>query len=374
QTIKKDKVSDRLLIEIKNYPQEHHRISILFRDQFDVRELDRSLYERKADLRQRAYEVITKLQQHATQSQANVMQLLRQEANVEQDNIHSFWISNLIFASAKYDVVAKLSQLPEVAWLDLNGILESSNVERVPAPPTAPVEPQGIEPGLAAINAPALWKMGYTGYGCVTFANDTGVDPTHPSISSKWRGCYAPASESWFQYNSSNTNPFDCGSHGTHTLGTMVGLDRTTNDTIGVAFNALWVGAPILCGLGTEDNVAAFEWALDPDNNPETIVDMPDVINNSWFDPNVQNECNNVYNKVLDALEAAGVAVIFSAGNAGPEPSTITPPHNINTDELNSFTVGALNGNSSALNIADFSSRGPAKCTNENEAIYIKPE
>ncbi|MEL6924001.1 MAG: S8 family serine peptidase [Bacteroidota bacterium] len=166
----------------------------------------------------------------------------------------------------------------------------------------------------------------------------------------------------------------DCGSHGTHTLGTMVGLDRTTNDTIGVAFNALWVGAPILCGLGTEDNVAAFEWALDPDNNPETIVDMPDVINNSWFDPNVQNECNNVYNKVLDALEAAGVAVIFSAGNAGPEPSTITPPHNINTDELNSFTVGALNGNSSALNIADFSSRGPAKCTNENEAIYIKPE
>ncbi|MEL6924002.1 MAG: hypothetical protein AAFO94_08135, partial [Bacteroidota bacterium] len=108
------------------------------------------------------------------------MQLLRQEANVEQDNIHSFWISNLIFASAKYDVVAKLSQLPEVAWLDLNGILESSNVERVPAPPTAPVEPQGIEPGLAAINAPALWKMGYTGYGCVTFANDTGVDPTHP--------------------------------------------------------------------------------------------------------------------------------------------------------------------------------------------------
>ena len=219
-----------------------------------------------------------------------------------------------------------------------------------------------------------MWNMGYTGYGLVTFVNDTGVNPSHPAYKLKYRGHYVDPAQAWFQYNSSNTQPFDCSDHGSHTLGTMIGLDRNTDDTIGVAFNALWMGSPILCGIGTEDNVAAFQWALDPDGNPNTIDDMPDVINNSWHDSSLDSmDCVSIYVSILDALEASGIAVVFSAGNDGPGPETISEPHNINTDLVNTFTVAALNGNNSNLLIADFSSRGPSHCSGTG-SFLIKPE
>ena len=219
-----------------------------------------------------------------------------------------------------------------------------------------------------------MWALGYTGYGKVTFANDTGVDPGHPAFKLKYRGHFVNAEQSWFEFNSSNTQPFDCSDHGTHTLGTMIGLDRNTNDTIGVAFNALWIGSPILCGIATEDNIAALQWALDPDDNPNTVDDMPDAINNSWHDSSLDSsDCVSIYVSVLDALEASGIAVVFSAGNEGPDPGTITPPHNINTGLVNSFTVGALDGNSPGLEIANFSSIGPSQCGSTG-SLLIKPE
>ena len=154
----------------------------------------------------------------------------------------------------------------------------------------------------------------------------------------------------------------------------MIGLDRNTNDTIGVAFNANWIGSPILCGIGTEDNVAAFQWALDPDGNPNTIDDMPDVINNSWHDSSLDTtDCVSIYVPILDALEAAGIAVVFSAGNEGPDAETITQPHNINTNLVNTFTVAALDGNTPSLTVADFSSRGPSHCGGTG-SLLIKPE
>ena len=100
---------------------------------------------------------------------------------------------------------------------------------------------------------------------------------------------------------------------------------------------------------------------------------MPDAINNSWFDPGVNGECNSAYVNILNAAEAVGIAIVFSAGNDGPNASTITSPKNINTDLVNSFAVGAVNGNSNTFTIAGFSSRGPSICGGE-ESLLIKPE
>ena len=52
--------------------------------------------------------------------------------------------------------------------------------------------PDGLEKGLVAINAPAMWALGYTGYGTKVFVADTGVDPTHPAISIQYHGNYFP--------------------------------------------------------------------------------------------------------------------------------------------------------------------------------------
>ena len=83
--------------------------------------------------------------------------------------------------------------------------------------------------------------------------------------------------------------------------------------------------------------------------------------------------CNNIYVDVLTAVEAAGVAVVFSAGNAGPGPETITAPKSVNVDLVNTFSVASVNANATNIVVSGFSSRGPSVCGGEG-SLLIKPE
>jgi bacillopeptidase F len=161
-------------------------------------------------------------------------------------------------------------------------------------------------------------------------------------------------------------------------MGTMVGWSPTTGDTVGVAIDAEWIAAKTICSSPhTTNSIAGFQWAMDPDGNPGTINDMPDAISNSWYDPSTSNECAGIYKTTLDAVEAAGIAVVFSAGNSGPGTSTITRPKNINTDEVNVFCVANINGASylggNMDPITSSSSRGPSLCGGTG-SFLIKPE
>ncbi len=103
-------------------------------------------------------------------------------------------------------------------------------------------------------------------------------------------------------------------------------------------------------------------------------MDMPDVISCSWRDPSATDECtNSIYRTTLTAVEAAGIAVVFSAGNSGPGASSITPPKNINIDSVNTFSVGNVNGNAPPYLISSSSSRGPSLCGGSG-TLLIKPE
>lgn len=370
QTFEDGIVSQRLLSNVANEPGAFHHVYILLRDQVDVLGMDAEFFARKASLETRSVELIAALQEKAETGQRALLDVLHTAPAVRKESIHPFWITSVIFAEMKGSLIAELSRHPDVAFIDLNPELLRTSVE---ATAGIMLQPNGREPGLGAINAPAMWAKGYTGYGRVGYCNDTGIDPTHPALMTKYRGWYAPPAHGWYQPGSNNTTPFDCEEHGTHVTGTMMGLDRLTNDTIGVAFNAQWIGSASLCGFGAFGLTGSLQWALNPDGNPSTIDDRPDVINNSWYDPSTQNECTGLYVSVLNSLQTAGVAVVFSAGNEGPGVSTITPPHNINTGLVNSFTVGAVNGNVSSLPIASFSSRGPSQCGGTG-SLLIKPE
>lgn len=379
QNINPETVSKKLLERLASEPGAMHSVHVVLADRVDLVTLDEQLTAQRALPEQRAETVILALKNKAAETQGLLFSKIKNSPAANPGTVRSFWVANAIFAEMKTELVAELSRRPDVAWIGLNGKLEMESVTMAPTPPVA--APGGREIGLSVIGAPALWAMGYTGYGQLAFTNDTGVDPDVPAYATKYRGFYAPTSASFFNYDEDvqgqelNTEPFDCGYHGTHVNGTIVGLERLTNDTIGVAFNAQWIGAAILCGLGTEDNVAAFQWSLDPDGNPATADDIPDIINNSWYDPSLDTlDCFSVYIPVSEAMEAAGIAVVYSAGNAGPEVGTITQPHNINLNLVNAFTVGALNGNSASLPIANFSSRGPSHCTTSDSSLLIKPE
>ena len=365
-------LTQRLLDQVEADPNEIFDISILLNDQVDAWSMHLDFHDRGLNQQERVSTLLPLLKAKAASTQGAILDLLEQSPqDVQQESIRPFWITNIIFAKVNKSMLTQLSNRDDVELLDWNAPLELEKVtDEGPAPP---VEPNDIEPGLAAIKAPALWAMGYTGYGTLSFISDTGVDPTHPAIWSQYWGHYKEDSEAWFEYQGANNGPYDCGDHGTHVAGTVQGLNRPTSDTTGVAYNAQWIGGAILCGIGTADNIAAFQWALDPDNDDNTVDDMPDVINNSWRDSSLDDDCNNAYVNVLSALEAVGVAVVFSAGNEGSGASTITPPKNINLDLVHTFAVGALNANTTNFTIAGFSSRGPSVCGGDS-SLLIKPE
>lgn len=379
QNFDPEKIAKKLLERMATEPDAFHSVNIVLSDRVDLYALDEQLAAQRGLPAQRSETVISALKEKTAATQGELLAFLKNSPASKPAAVNSFWVANAIFAELKSDLIAELSQRPDVAWIGLNGKLEMEAFSMKPAPPM--LEPNNRERGLSVIEAPALWAMGYTGYGQLAFTNDTGVDPDVPAIATHYRGFYTNTNAAFFLYDENtqaqeeDVEPFDCGLHGTHVNGTILGLERMANDTIGVAFNAQWIGGSILCGLGTEDNIASFQWSLDPDGNPATTDDMPDVINNSWYDPSLDElDCFSVYVPVLEALEAAGIAVVFSAGNEGPGVGTITPPHNINVNLVNAFTVGALNGNAGSLPIASFSSRGPSHCDSDSLSLQIKPE
>jgi PKD repeat protein/subtilisin family serine protease len=369
-----------LLTLTEEHPEDYHQVYLLLKDRVDIVQLEQNLNLERAKPEARSMAVITQLKQKAASTQGAVIAKLQRLAGVETSTIHPLWITNVIFVSMRAEAIAKFSHDPRIAWIGWNAPIELESYRDEPYSPYFPT-PGGIEPGLAAINAPAIWKLGYTGYGRSVLSIDTGVDHTHPALSHRYRGLFVPGPQAWYDYQTGTTAPFVCGNgsnlndHGTHTVGTVVGLDPNTQDTIGVAFGGMWMGAPAICDALSEDNIATFQWALDPDQNPGTASDMPDVINNSWRAVDLANECNNqLHLEAFTALEAAGIAVVFSAGNSGPGSSTITAPKNISVNEVNTFSVAAVNGNVSNFPIAGFSSRGPSICSSDTGSLKIKPE
>ena len=370
-----DRVEERLREKLASMrSDEKIRVIVYMAEQVDLNALERDFAARKAGKAVRHYETVSRLRALAEQSQRGILNELSERAQRgEAEEIEQMWLANMILGNLSKQTILDLAQRADVGMIYEDGLLElDAPVEQTQAPSV----PNGSEPGLRRINAHRLWELGYTGAGSLVMNIDTGVFGTHPALAGKWRGEEAGVMwyHAWFDQRSNPSSvPTDYGStkHGSHTMGTMVGLQASTNDTIGVAFGAKWIAAPTIdVGFSphTSFTLRAFQWAADPDSNGIDNGDVPDVIANSYQDPNVASQqCSATaggYWTVIQALETMGTAVIFSAGNSGPNAQTLTPPKN----NPNIFTVGAIDA--STNNIANFSSRGPSSCS----PSIIKPE
>ncbi len=363
-------MSERLRSAIKESPEGIHHISILLKDRVDILEMDLKFRSTKTPQVQRSQQINAALKAKAKATQAPILEILKNNERVKE--VSPLWITNVVYAKVPVDIISELSKREDIQQMDLNGKLQLEAYEE--SCEALPPAPNGREIGLERINAHKMWARGYTGRGTIGMSADQGIDPAHPALPN-YIGLYNGDDQGFFAINISEEEPTFCGDHGTHTLGTMIGLDRVNNDTIGVAFNGAWVGARTICGdtQNENENLASWQWAMDPDGDSSTVADMPVAINNSWWDPQARDECNSLYVGAIQATEAVGMAVIFSAGNGGSGDSTITAPKNINYDELNIFCVGNLNGNRNDLNITNSSSRGPSICGGDS-SILIKPE
>jgi subtilisin family serine protease len=253
------------------------------------------------------------------------------------------WIINGVAVTVPAGMINSIVSLPGVEEIRLDGVIH--------APVTKSGTTATAEWNINVIKASDIWNIGYTGTGVVVAGMDTGVDANHPDLQGRWRG----GSNSWFDPNAEHPTPYDADGHGTQVMGIMVG-GNAGGSSVGVAPGAKWIAVKIYNDADvTSFSIIheGFQWLLDPDNNPDTN-DAPDVVNNSWGIESADT-CSPEFVTDIQTLEAAGMSLVFSAGNYGPHPSTSISPAN----NAGSFAAGATDNKNA---IASFSSRGPSAC------------
>jgi serine protease AprX len=362
------KVSASLLEKTRN--GESAPFFILLRQQADV-SAARALNTKD----EKATYVFNQLKDMAAHSQKNVIAFLQSEKATYQ----SLFIVNAIRTEGTQELIHALAERSDVAKILGNSPMSFAKpVEELPATDDSR---SAIEWGIDMINANDVWDMGFRGQGVTVGGEDTGYDWTHPALKKQYRGYIAVGDTNTVDHNYAwhdaihsisplspdSLNP--CGldvkepcddyGHGTHTMGTMIGLDG--DNEIGVAPEAKWCACRNMeRGNGSPFTyLECFQWFLAPtdlnNENPNPAL-APHVINNSWGCPPSEG-CDSTNWEILDMavnnLRLAGTVVVVSAGNSGSGCSSVNDPASI---FQNSFSVGATAPNDT---IAGFSSRGP---------------
>jgi subtilisin family serine protease len=364
-------------------PEDNISVMVYLEDDLDLQALDNQLTLAAAGKKERHSQVVGAILQASGEAQKPILSLLSEaRASGEVAAYKEFWINNSIAITGRAAFIAGLSLREEVEWMTLDRVhrrldpVERSSElfyflpEDTLRKKSYPIRFLGLD---------SLWERGLTGKGILVCSIGSGTDGNHPLLTDKWRGHNGgTAAESWFDAVEGSSFPFDdernSPSHGTGVMGIILGGTRS----LGVAYDAQWIAAKVfdnenLSADGastTKDSyfTAAFQWALDPDGNPETTVDVPDVINNSWGTLGEYQEdiCQEKLWSLLDRIEAAGTVVVFSAGNEGPELFSIGSPASRSVSPVNSFAIGSVD---SLGRVSAFSSRGPSAC----DSLSIKP-
>jgi len=330
------------------YPGQEIPVIVTFADKVDPQILGGM---KDTEKRLRRFQIVKSLREKAEATQATLGTMLKDRG---VKNTRQLWMINALAAALPVQVIQEIAERPEVDHISLDQVVSAPSVTLA----IATISEWNID----AIRAPVLWNSGYAGRGVVVASMDTGVDVLHPDLATSWRG----GTNSWYDPNGEHVTPGDVNGHGTMTMGIMVG-GSAGGTNIGVAPGAQWIAAKIYDDLDlTTYSIIhqAFQWFLDPDNNPATD-DAPDVVNISWGIEAI-NSCSSEFQADIGTLKAAGIAFAIAAGNYGPASSTSISPGNY----PEGFAVGSVD---ETLNIASFSSRGPSACDNSVYPEVVAP-
>ncbi|HET6341594.1 MAG TPA: S8 family serine peptidase [Gemmatimonadota bacterium] len=286
---------------------------------------------------------------------------------VELDRL---WIVNAVVAEVDPGWIERLEADPAVAEVVPDRRITLGGEAAGPVVADATAAQPVVD--LVRIRVPEAWAQGVTGRGAIVANVDSGVNGEDDTFGNRWRGRVAGSDASWFAPVSLSVFPeddFSIGSgHGTATMGILTGGE----ETYGVAFDATWIAADVFQeGEGYVSNVLkSFEWLSDPDGDPATLSDVPDVVNNSYglttLDEEGKLPCDMIFDDAIDALEAAGAIVVWSAGNQGTQ--GITSPGSRAETPVNAFSVGSVD---QADQVSMTSGRGPSAC---GGSFATKPE
>lgn len=286
-----------------------------------------------------------------------------------------FWAANMIWVRGAPELVDTIAQRPDVARIHDNSSLSIEHPVEVVTDPDGKERDQSdlstaADWNIYKVNAHLVWAEGVTGEGAVVAGIDTGYDWTHPALISQYRGWDGSVANHNYNWHDAvhgggmycppdSPEPCDEETHGTHTMGTMVGDDGVSNQ-VGIAPGAKWIGCRAwerVNGTDIAYVTECLQWIIAPTDlsgrNPDPAK-APHVVNNSWICvPSEGCTDPNALKTVIENVRAAGIVVLGGAGNDGSACTTVSFPPAIYEGY---FSVGATTRTD---DVASFSSRGP---------------
>jgi hypothetical protein len=323
------------------------RLFVIMKNQADISDVAKI-----KDRDQRLSTTYQKLTAHANSTQAGLRNFF-DSVGVEYT---PYYLENAMEVQGGVLMRLYLMTRPEVERVIPSPRLRAAS-EDSPQPGYLTEAGDGVQWNISMIGADKVWdEFNARGAGIVVGQSDSGVDGNHPAIEKQYRGYVSGDDYNWFDPWDGTTSPNDEGGHGTHTTGTILGADG-----IGVAPDAQWIGCvnldrnlanPALYLDCMQFMLAPFPHGGDPltDGDPTKAAH---VLNNSWGCPTLEGCDPNALLQATDNLRAAGIFVVVSTGNDGPNCETVESPLSLYDS---AFSVGAID---QFGNMADFSSRGP---------------
>jgi len=325
------------------------RLFVIMKDQADLSSL-----RQIQDIDARRTEAYKELTQLANETQADI----RKTFDATGVKYTPYYLMNAMEVRGGTLVRLYLLTRPEVDRVIPSPRLRPAEaVEALTMSGFAEDAPNEVQWNVKMIGADKVWEeFGARGEGIVVGQSDSGVDKNHPQLKESYRGNVGGDDYNWLDPWNDTSTPYDPGGHGTHTLGTILGQNN-----IGIAPGATWFACSNLTrNLANpafyldcmQFMLAPFPYHGDPftDGDPTRAAD---VLNNSWGCPEIEGCDPNALLPAANNLRDAGIFVVVSTGNDGPNCSTVTAPLSL-YDSV--FSVGAID---QFGDMASFSSRGP---------------
>ncbi len=224
------------------------------------------------------------------------------------------------------------------------------------------------------VGANQVWATGNLGQGVTVATLDTGIDPTFLSLRATpgvWHDrflvYYDAIANKTYESPRLLRSPRDPNGHGTHVAGMIGNSDKENGHYLGIAPGVNFVSVRVLDGTGMgnyADVLRGINWVVQHKDEYNIRV-----LNMSMYATPVAPYWVDPYNLAVMAAWKAGIVVVVSAGNDGPEPLSIGVPGN--TPYV--ITVGAFTDNYTPNDLGDdyipsFSATGPTL------DAFVKPD
>lgn len=339
---------------------------------------------KSAPLSERSKIVIDALESNLTKHSKKLMALINSGLIKGVTGVTPLWIINSIRVRAKASAIRKLIATNEATRITLDSPQELDSLDYVGNTPKSHSET--VAWGVAKIDAPKVWKLGFMGQGVTVALIDSGINKNHPDLSQNiWKNPgetgvdetgknketnaidddtngYIDDVMGW-NFIDDNNDLSDSLNHGSQAAGIIAG-NGTKGIKTGVAPQSKLMVLKSCCTSDTDlfesDTWEAMQYAI---KNGAKIISMSLTLK-PHSHPSYAK-----WRQASEVLLLAGIIHINSSGNTGDgmepnnlgAPATNPPPwkHPLQvslTGQSSTLTVGATNEDDE---VQKFSSSGP---------------